>query len=169
MSEHRARIRWEHDGGPFARRQYSRAHAWAFDGGVTVPASAAPSGVPVPYADPAAVDPEEAFVAAIASCHMLTFLFVAATAGFVVRHYEDEAVGRMTKNADGVLWVSHVELAPRIAYADGAAATPDQEADLHHRAHDGCYIANSVRTAVTVRGVATRAAARAPHEFSSDL
>lgn len=152
MSEHRARIHWQHDGGAFAKRQYTRVHRWTFDGGVTVPASAAPSGVPVPYSDPANVDPEEAFVAAIASCHMLTFLFVAASAGFEVTRYEDDAVGRMTPNAAGVPWVSHVELAPRVTYVDGAAPTPEEEAALHERAHHGCYIAQSVRTAITVRG-----------------
>ena len=159
MSEHHAHIRWQHDGGSFAKRQYSRAHTWTFDGGATVPASSAPSGVPVPYSDPAAVDPEEAFVAAVSSCHMLSFLFVAANAGFAVRRYEDDAVGRMTRNADGALWVSDVELAPRIAYDAAAAPTSDEEADLHHRAHEACYIANSVRTAITVRGATPRGGA----------
>ena len=157
MSEHRAHVRWRQAGGPFAWRQYSRAHSWAFDGGLTVPASASPAGVPAPYVDPAAVDPEEAFVAAVSSCHMLTFLFVAARAGFVVEAYDDEAVGRMTPNAHGRLWESHVELAPRVVYADGARPTPAEEADLHHRAHEECYIANSVRTVVTVRGVGAAA------------
>lgn len=150
MADHRARVHWQHDGGAFIKRQYSRAHEWTFDGGATVAASASPSGVPLPYADPAGVDPEEAFVAAIASCHMLVFLFLAAGDGFEVRRYEDAAVGRMTPNEQGVLWVSAVELSPRVIYDDGAAPTPEQEADLHHRAHAGCYIANSVRTAITV-------------------
>jgi organic hydroperoxide reductase OsmC/OhrA len=154
MSEHRAQVRWQHAGGPFLKRQYSRAHTWAFDGGAVVRASASPAGVPLPYADPAGVDPEEAFVAAVSSCHMLTFLFEAARAGFEVRSYEDDAVGRMTPNARGALWVSHVELAPRVAYGDGARPTPEEEAELHRRAHEGCYVANSVRTAITVRGLA---------------
>lgn len=158
MSEHRARIRWHHAGGPFLERRYSRAHTWTFDGGVTVPASSAPTSVPVPFSDPAAVDPEEAFVAALSSCHMLSFLFVAASAGFDVRGYDDEAVGRMTKNERGALWVSHVELAPRVTYADGAAPTAAQEAELHHRAHDACYIANSVRTEIVVRAISAGAA-----------
>ncbi|MEO6525101.1 MAG: OsmC family protein [Gemmatimonadaceae bacterium] len=151
MSDHRAHIRWRHDGGDFAKRQYSRAHSWLFDGGLTVPASSSPSNVPIPYSDPAGVDPEEAYVAAISSCHMLTFLFVAANARIVVLSYEDEAIGSMTPNERGVPWMSHVELHPRIAYAQGAAPTADEEAELHHRAHDGCYIANSVRTEITVR------------------
>ena len=111
-----------------------------------------------PETDPAAVDPEEAFVAAVSSCHMLVFLLLAAQAGFEVRRYEDEAVGRMTKNARGALWVSHVELAPRVEYGEGGPPTAAEEADLHHRAHEGCYIANSVRTEITVRGVASPAA-----------
>ena len=150
MSEHRAQVRWQHAGGPFLKRQYSRAHTWAFDGGAVVPASASPSGVPAPFSDPAGVDPEEAFVAAVSSCHMLVFLFEAARAGFDVLAYEDDAVGRMTPNARGALWVSNVELAPRVTYADAARPTPEQEADLHHRAHEGCYIANPVRTEITV-------------------
>jgi organic hydroperoxide reductase OsmC/OhrA len=149
MSEHRVTIRWRHDGGAFAERQYSRAHTWSFDGGVTVPASAAPTNVPAPYADPANVDPEEAFVAAIASCHMLMFLFLAASDGLEVRGYEDAAVGWMTRNERGVPWVSRVELRPRVEYA-GAPPDAEREADLHHRAHDGCYIANSVRTEICV-------------------
>jgi organic hydroperoxide reductase OsmC/OhrA len=152
MSEHRAHVRWQHDGGAFAKRQYSRAHTWTFDGGVTVPASAAPSGVPVPYSNPANVDPEEAFVAAVSSCHMLVFLYLAALGGFEVLRYEDEALGRLTPNDRGALWVSHVVLSPRVAYAGGSAPTAEQEADLHHRAHEGCYIANSVRTEITVCG-----------------
>jgi organic hydroperoxide reductase OsmC/OhrA len=154
MSDHHAHIRWQHDGGNFTKRQYSRAHSWTFDGGVTVPASSAPSGVPVPYSNPDNVDPEEAFVASISSCHMLVFLYLASLEGIEVRSYEDQAVGHMTPNERGVPWVSTVELSPRIVYADGAAPTPEQEADLHHRAHEGCYIANSVRTEITVRGVA---------------
>ena len=150
MSEHRAHIRWRHEGGSFTKRQYSRVHSWSFDGGVTVPASAAPSGVPAPYADPANVDPEEAFVAAISSCHMLSFLFLAAKQGLEVRSYEDAAVGWMTPNERGVPWVSRVELRPRVEYADGSVPAAEVEAELHHRAHDGCYIANSVRTEITV-------------------
>ena len=152
MSSHTALIRWQHDGGSFAKRQYSRTHTWTFDGGVTVPASPAPTSVPFPYSDPAHVDPEEAFVAAISSCHLLTFLFVAAKEGFEITSYEDNAVGHMTPNDAGVPWVSTVELSPRIVYVDGKAPSAEQEAELHHRAHHECYIANSVRTEITVNG-----------------
>ncbi len=149
MSEHRARVTWQHDGGSFIKRQYSRVHRWSFDGGITIAASAAPSGVPAPYSDPSAVDPEEAFVASIASCHMLTFLFVAAKAGVEVQSYEDDAVGHMTPNDRGVLWVSRVELRPRIAYGE-PAPSPEQVAELHHHAHEQCYIANSVLTEIVI-------------------
>ncbi|MET0340452.1 MAG: OsmC family protein [Polyangiales bacterium] len=148
MADHRATIRWETDGGDFRRRQYSRKHTWSFDGGLTVPGSSSPSVVRVPYSDPAAVDPEEAFVAALASCHMMTFLHVASQAGFVVTRYEDEAVGHMTKNEHGVPWVSTTVLSPRITYA-GTPPSDDEEDALHHRAHEECFISQSVKTAVT--------------------
>lgn len=154
MSEHRATVRWEQSGGPFAKRQYSRAHSWSFDGGVTVPAAASPHAVPAQFTDPSAVDPEEAFVAAIASCHLLSFLPLAALAGFEVLRYEDEAVGRMTKNERGKYWVSEVDLHPRITWAAGKAPDAAREAALHHQAHDDCYIANSVLTEIRVRTAA---------------
>jgi len=150
MSEHRATVVWEQSGGPFAKRQYSRAHSWSFDGGITVPAAASPSAVPAQFTDASAVDPEEAYVAAIASCHMLSFLPLAAVAGFEVLRYEDEAVGRMTKNDVGKYWVGEVDLAPRITWAEGKAPSAEQETQLHHRAHEECYIANSVRTEIRV-------------------
>jgi organic hydroperoxide reductase OsmC/OhrA len=162
MSEHRATVRWEQAGGPFAKRQYSRAHTWSFDGGITLPAAASPHAVPVQFTDPAAIDPEEAFVAAIASCHMLSFLPLAALAGFDVLRYEDDAVGRMAKNERGAYWVSEVDLHPRITYAEGRAPDAVREAELHHRAHDDCYIASSVRTEIRVRSATTRAEV-APH------
>lgn len=150
MSEHRARIRWEHAGGAFVARRYSRAHSWTFDGGVTVPASASPANVPLPYSVEAAVDPEEAFVAAIASCHMLVFLWLAAADGLDVLRYEDDAVGHMAPNERGVPWVAAVDLSPRVVYAEGRAPDAAREAELHHRAHEGCFIANSVRTEIRV-------------------
>ena len=150
MSEHRATVRWEQTGGPFAKRQYSRAHSWSFDGGVTVPAAASPTAVPAQFTDPSAVDPEEAYVAAIASCHLLSFLPLAALGGFEALRYEDDAVGHMTKNERGKLWVSEIELHPRVTWAEGKAPSAEQEAELHHLAHDDCYIANSVRTVIRV-------------------
>jgi organic hydroperoxide reductase OsmC/OhrA len=149
MSEHRATIRWAHTSGAFLKGQYSREHTWSFDGGMTIPASPSPSAVPKPYCNEASVDPEEAFVASIASCHMLTYLFYAYREGIEVTRYEDDAVGVMTKNEHGVPWVSSVVLKPRIAYAGGRPA-PDVEARLHHLAHEQCFIANSVKTDITV-------------------
>lgn len=153
MSEHKAVIRWQCDTPDFLRGKYSRAHTWTFDGGVTVPASSAPSAVPVPWSNPANVDPEEAFVASLSSCHMLTFLYVAYRQGFQVDSYEDEAVGVMTKNAQGKLWVSKVTLHPKIVYGGDNRPTAEQEAKLHHAAHADCFIANSVRTDVVVDGI----------------
>src|SRR5262245_3848694 len=117
MSEHRATVRWSFSGGEFLKGRYSREHTWSFDGGMTIAASPSPSAVPKPFCNEANVDPEEAFVAAIASCHLLTYLFLASKAGFQITSYEDEAVGTMTKNERGVPWVSSVVLRPRIAYA----------------------------------------------------
>lgn len=148
MAEHRATIQWSHSRGDFLGGKYSREHSWVFDGGVVVPASPSPSVVPKPWSNEANVDPEEAFVAAIASCHMLAFLWVASKSGIGVERYEDEAIGRMSRNEKGVFWVSSVVLHPRVTYA--TEVTPEIEADLHHRAHQECFIANSVKTEITV-------------------
>lgn len=150
MSEHRAIIKWKRTGSDFLRGKYSREHTWTFDGGVTVPASSSPAAVPAPYSNPAHVDPEEAFVAAIASCHMLTYLFLAQRQGFQVDSWDDEAVGVMTKNERGVPWVSSVTLSPKISYSGAKLPSPAEEERLHRAAHDQCFIANSIRTEVTV-------------------
>ena len=149
MSSHKAIIDWRFSGGDFVHGKYSREHTWSFDGGLTVPASPSPSVVPVPHSNPANVDPEEAFVAAISSCHMLTFLFLASRAGFVVQSYRDEAIGHLTKNEKRIPWVSSVELHPVIAYGD-KAPTHEEEERLHHDAHEGCFISNSVKTEIRV-------------------
>ncbi len=152
MSEHRATIEWTGDASPadFAKGRYSREHRWTFDGGVVVDGSASPSVVPAPWSNPKHVDPEEGFVASISSCHMLTFLFLAAKAGFTVTRYRDEAVGVMTKTPQGVAWISRVTLAPRITYGGDKQPTADELAHLHHAAHEGCFIANSVKTEIVV-------------------
>ena len=152
MPEHKAVIRWQCDTPDFLHGKYSRAHTWTFDGGVTVPASSAPSAVPVPMSNPANVDPEEAFVASLSSCHMLTFLYVASRKGFQVDRYEDEAVGVMTKNEQGKMWVSRVTLHPKIVYGGDQRPDAGQETQLHHAAHADCFIANSVKTEVIVSG-----------------
>ena len=154
MAQHKAKIEWKCTTPDFRLGKYTREHTWAFDGGVTVPASAAPAVVPAPYSNPANVDPEEAFVASLSSCHMLTFLHVARQAGFQVESYEDEAVGDMAKNERGVAWVAVVTLNPRIVYAGDKHPSPEQEAELHHKAHDGCFISQSVKTEVKVAGFA---------------
>jgi organic hydroperoxide reductase OsmC/OhrA len=151
MSKHQAVIHWHNPGPEFLSGRYSREHTWSFDGGVTVPASASPSVVPPPWSNPARVDPEEAFVAAIASCHMLTFLYLASQQGFQVDNYQDEAIGMMTKNERGVPWVSSITLNPRITYGGFRLPLPADEARLHHAAHDQCFIANSIKTEVTVK------------------
>ena len=150
MSEHKATIRWENKGPEFSKGKYSREHTWSFDGGLTVAASPAPSVVPPPYSNPANVDPEEAFVAAISSCHMLTFLHLASRRGFLVDSYEDEAIGAMRKNEKGVPWVSAVTLHPKVAYAGDQRPTASDEEALHHLAHEQCFIANSIKTEVMV-------------------
>lgn len=151
---HTATVTWRRGEGDFGKGRYSRAHAWRFDGGIEVPASASPSVVPLPHSSAEAVDPEEAFVAAIASCHMLTFLDIARRAGFVVDAYEDEAFGTLAKNERGVRWVSEVVLRPRIAFS-GRVPDAGELDHLHHAAHDQCFIANSVKTEVRVEGPGT--------------
>lgn len=150
MSEYKATIKWQRTSPDFLKGRYSREHTWTFDGGFTVPASSSPTVVPAPYSNPAHVDPEEAFVAAISSCHMLTFLYLASKQGFQVDGYEDESVGVMTKNEKGVPWISLVTLNPKIIYSGDKLPTPADEHQLHHVAHEQCYIANSIKTAVTV-------------------
>lgn len=151
MSEHKVTVRWANQAGAdFLRRKYSREHTWTFDGGLTVPASSSPSIVPVPYSNPASVDPEEAFIAAVSSCHMLWFLSLAADRGFVLESYDDEAVGIMTKNDQGVLWISRINLHPRIVYGGAKQPTSSEEQQLHHEAHEQCFIANSIKTQVSV-------------------
>ena len=152
MSEYKATIKWQRTGPDFLKGKYSREHTWAFDGGVTVPASSSPTVVPVPLSNPAGVDPEEAFVASLSSCHMLTFVYLACKAGFQIDSYEDEAVGLVTKNEKGVPWVSSVKLNPKITYSGEKLPTPEDEERLHHLAHEQCYIANSVKTEVVVGG-----------------
>jgi len=151
MSEHRAVVSWKRTGPDFLKGKYSREHTWTFDGGATIPASPSPSVVPAPYSNPANVDPEEAYVAAISSCHLLTYLYLASQQGYQVDSYQDEAIGVMAKNERGVPWVSLVTLHPQIAYSGDKLPTPSDVRDLHHKAHEQCFIANSIKTEVVVR------------------
>lgn len=150
MSQHTATIRWQRGEADFLRGKFSRVHSWTFDGGATVEASAAPSAVPAAYTSTAAIDPEEAFVASLSSCHMLTFLYFAYKQGFQIDRYEDEAVGEMTKGDNGVPWVSTVTLRPKIAYGGEKHPTAAEVQQLHHDAHEKCFIANSVKTHIQV-------------------
>ena len=153
MSAYTAAVRWRRKPAEaFLDGRYSRAHEWAFDGGVRVPASSSPHVVPLPFSDPAGGEPEEALVASLASCHMLFFLDFARRAGFLVDAYADEAEGVMETGPDGRVWMARVTLKPRIVFAgDKRPRSVDVDA-LHHRAHDACYIANSVKSEVRVEG-----------------
>ena len=142
---HTALIRWNAGGDDFFGKRYSRAHTWTFDGGVVVPASSSPHVVPLPMSDAGAVDPEEAFVASLSSCHMLWFLDIASRAGYAVRRYEDAADGRMGRNAAGKLVVDVVTLRPRTCFAGARVPDAAALAALHHEAHEECFLANSVR------------------------
>jgi organic hydroperoxide reductase OsmC/OhrA len=163
MSEHKALIQWRRTSAEFLNGRYSREHTWKFDGGATIPASASPSVVPQPFSNPAHVDPEEAFVASISSCHMLTYVYLAGKKGFQVDSYDDEAVGVMTKGANGVPWVSAITLHPKIVYSGDKLPTPADEEHLHHLAHEQCFIANSVKTQITVGAAAGQSHPSATH------
>lgn len=145
MSEHIATISWRRQSDTFTYETYNRAHEWRFDGGPVVPASSTPAY----RGDTDRVDPEEAFVASLAACHMLTFLAFAARKRLVVDSYEDEAVGILSKNDKGRSWVSHVTLRPKIVFSGAQPSSADLEA-LHHSAHEHCIIANSVVTEVAI-------------------
>jgi organic hydroperoxide reductase OsmC/OhrA len=150
MANYTAEIRWNRGEQKFTDNRYSRAHAWHFDGGTVVPASSSPSIVPLPLSDASAVDPEEAFVASLSSCHMLWFLSLAAKQGFCVDTYTDDASGEMTKNAGGKLAMTTVTLRPLVVFSGDTI--PDRSAlvALHHAAHDECFLARSVRTAIRI-------------------
>lgn len=149
MGQYLATVEWSRGEQPFTDNRYSRAHDWRFDGGAVVRGSSAPSSVPVPMSDAAAVDPEEAVVAAASSCHMLFFLAFAAKAGFIVDRYLDQAVGTLGKDDRGRIALTEIVLRPAISWS-GEAPGEAMLADLHHRAHDACYIANSLRAEIRV-------------------
>lgn len=150
MSSHTATIRWQNTGPDFLQRRYSREHTWHFDGGAVVPGSASPHIVPAPWSNAASVDPEEAFIASVSSCHMLWFLHIALDAGFEPASYEDHAEGVMTKNERGKLWISRVTLRPQIVWKGTKQPSTEEVAHLHHIAHEECFIANSIKTEVVI-------------------
>ena len=150
MSDHFATIHWQRGEHAFANGRYSRKHEWRFDGGAVVPGSASPHVVRAPFSDPSAVDPEEAFVASLSSCHMLWFLSIAADRGFVVDDYDDEAVGHMRKNEDGKLVIAEVVLHPKVSFS-GTQPSRERVDGMHHAAHEACFIANSVKSEIRVQ------------------
>ena len=152
MGRHGAGLRWRSDG-QFSAGRYSRRHEWRFDGGAVVVGSSSPHVVPEPMSDPAGVDPEEALVAAVASCHMLWFLDLARRAGFAVAAYDDEAEGEMGRIAPERMALTRIALRPRIAFA-GRSPTEEELARLHDEAHARCFIANSLKTEVVVESPA---------------
>ena len=150
MSRHTAQVSWTRGDARFTDGRYSRGHVWRFDGGVEVRASSSPHSVPLPYSSAEAVDPEEAFVASISSCHMLWFLSIAAKRGHTIEEYVDEAEGFLERDADGRMSMTRVVLRPRIVFASGVPVPGDDIRAMHDEAHHACYIANSVRTAISV-------------------
>jgi len=149
MSEYQATVEWARSTAGFDYKSYNRTHTLSFEGGIRVPGSAAPGNIPPTAAGAPGVDPEQAFVASLASCHLLWFLHIAAQAKLVVDRYRDQASGVLEKNAEGRMAMTRVTLRPVVSYA-GRAPTPEEHAQLHERAHDKCFIANSVKTEVTV-------------------
>ncbi len=154
---YRADVAWRCEG-DFAANAYSRGHAWRFDGGVEVLASASPTVVPLPHSVEAAVDPEEAFIAAISSCHMLWFLDFARRAGLVVASYEDKAEGVMARVAPGKMAVTKVTLRPQVTFNADRLPPADLIDTLHHKAHEACFIANSVNSEIVVAAEPSRLA-----------
>lgn len=148
MSEYTAEITWSRNGAVFTDKRYSRGHTWRFDGGIEVTASSSPHVVPLPLSVAEAVDPEEAFVAALASCHMLSFLYVAARQGCVVESYRDQATGILAKNAAGKQAMTEVTLHPQVTFGGGKQPSAAEQEAMHHEAHEQCFIASSVKTDV---------------------
>lgn len=153
MSEYKATVSWERNEESFTDNRYSRGHQWSFDGGITVPASASPHVVPKPYSIEEAVDPEEAFVASLSSCHMLFFLSIAAKRGFRVDSYVDEAIGIMSKDEHGKFVMSQVILRPKVTFSGHKTPQSDDIDEIHQEAHHECFIANSVKTEIVCQPV----------------
>lgn len=153
-SHHEALVTWQRaEGEAFTDNRYSRRHAWRFDGGAEVAASSSPHAVRLPFSDPSAVDPEEAFVASLASCHMLWFLSIAAQRGFCVDSYQDAATGTMQKNAAGKVAITAVTLKPEVRFSGKRVPTSQELAEMHHEAHEQCFIANSVTSEIVCEPV----------------
>ena len=148
MSEYQTVVTWNRQGAVFTDNRYSRGHTWQFDGGIEVPASSSPHVVPLPMSVATAVDPEEAFVVSLSSCHMLWFLSLAAAQKWVVESYRDAAVGTVAKNEAGKLVMTVVTLRPEVVFGGERQPSATEIETLHHRAHEECFLANSVKTEV---------------------
>ena len=146
--QYTSKILWNRNGALFSDNRYSRKHLWQFDGGVEVPASSSPQVVRLPLSEAAAVDPEEAFVASLASCHMLWFLDIAARGGFIIDSYVDDAVGTLAKNSDGKFAMTIVTLKPHVIFSGDKRPSHEDIQRMHHKAHDECFIATSVKSEV---------------------
>ena len=154
MSKYTATIKWRRGDQDFLSDNYSRGHTWEFDGGVSVPASASPHIVPLPKSVAENVDPEEAFVASLSSCHMLFFLSIAAKKGYIVDNYTDCAIGHMAKNEQGKYSMTKVILRPDIKFSGDKRPTAEQARHIHEQSHEQCFIANSVTTEIGIEPVA---------------
>ena len=155
MSEYYAKVIWTRameEG--YIDNKYSRAHEWIFDGGVSVPASSSPHVVPLPYSVEGNVDPEEAFIASLSSCHMLFFLSIAAKKKYVIDRYIDEPVGVMEEDKDGKISMTKITLRPQIEFSGDRQPTYDQIDRIHHLSHEQCFLANSVRTEIAIEIIA---------------
>ena len=153
MADYKASIRWQRGGAVFTDNRYSRAHQWQFDEGYEVQASASPHIVPLPFSREDAVDPEEAFVAALSSCHMLWFLSIAAKRNFCVDAYHDDACGKMHEDAAGRLSITEVILRPKAVFSGEHSPSETDIQHMHEEAHRECFIANSVKTEVRCQPV----------------
>jgi len=151
MSKYSAKISWYRaDDEAYVDNKYSRGHEWSFDGGVTVAASASPQVVPLPYSVAQNVDPEEAFVASLCSCHMLFFLSIAAKRQYIIDEYVDNAIGIMDKDVNGLEWMTRVTLRPQVKFSSKNQPDHGSLEEMHHRAHQLCFIANSVKTEIVI-------------------
>ena len=146
--QYSSKIIWHRGGASFSDNRYSRKHVWQFDGGLEIPASSSPQVVPLPMSDAMAVDPEEAFVASLSSCHMLWFLAIAGKKRFVVDQYVDEAVGDLAKNAEGKMAMTRVTLRPNVTFSGDKQPSREELQAMHEQAHDACFIATSVKSEV---------------------
>lgn len=155
MSEYFAKIKWVRGSNEsYIDNKYSRGHEWIFDGGVTIQASSSPHIVPLPYSVAENVDPEEAFIASVSSCHMLFFLGIAAKRKYVIDSYVDDAIGIMEKDKDGNISMTKITLKPNIQFSGDRKPTMEQIEKMHHQSHKECFIANSIKTEIITEIVA---------------